>query len=687
MSGYVYFCTVLYIWLGVSIAFHLPILHYDMKTPVSLFSPLFLASAITLFVAEGLTKVLNSYFVFHVGFKQNSLEVFQNSLIISATCCLVYSQCGTITDSQMSRWKEEAHEDVQKYFNSFYEDSWTIAYQVWSYMYQQFDVTQSTNSTVSTFSSANTSNYTSSFLSSLLSGNSNTNSANTTFDASDELGSSIDSMCVILFSGHVSSRYSDLPMVVILWATMIFGIVTNFVIERISVNREIFQTYEKKEKVRDHRIEESVFDQIHGSMESKASSPSALLSETEDEEESQALKTNSLHATSVTPPLSPHATNAASSNVSYLSSLSASLSSTLLSPTMLDMVPWYALLTSFTAVDMLIHLKLFVGRFDMRTLLATFPQTQYNTVEKWVKPVRYTKEQLQLAQQMKQSQNLPSPNATIHQSTVNSSQSTTTSNSSANSQIHSTRLNNRFISQHASLMSLSTLDTPTPPPMTSNPLSSSSSHTFPAPLSFVSPLSSTPSSTCIIPPLTQPDLIHTHPHHLDSPFFYDHFSHGQDIWIDWMADCGDGWNSSYQVARLLAQPHLNVWVKRRDKKKGKSLLTLPRAKLLLIGGDLAYPNPTRDTYEQRLFAPFQCALPPPHYYNENAISYTKPALPGGLDALRTYPGPVAFCIPGNHDWFDGLQTFLRYICYRDWLGGWLIPQEKSYFALKLPHNW
>jgi hypothetical protein len=39
------------------------------------------------------------------------------------------------------------------------------------------------------------------------------------------------------------------------------------------------------------------------------------------------------------------------------------------------------------------------------------------------------------------------------------------------------------------------------------------------------------------------------------------------------------------------------------------------------------------------------------------------------------------------DWFDGLDTFMRYICHRSWLGGWLLPQQKSYFALHLPCGW
>lgn len=56
-------------------------------------------------------------------------------------------------------------------------------------------------------------------------------------------------------------------------------------------------------------------------------------------------------------------------------------------------------------------------------------------------------------------------------------------------------------------------------------------------------------------------------------------------------------------------------------------------------------------------------------------------------ALKSYRGPSAFLIPGNHDWIDGLEIFQRHIVHRGWLGGWLLPQEKSYFALKLPQKW
>ncbi|CAN6466747.1 unnamed protein product [Victoria cruziana] len=61
---------------------------------------------------------------------------------------------------------------------------------------------------------------------------------------------------------------------------------------------------------------------------------------------------------------------------------------------------------------------------------------------------------------------------------------------------------------------------------------------------------------------------------------YDHFREKDDFWFDFMCDTGDGGNSSYTVARLLAQPSI--------KAKGNGLkCSLPRGKLLLIGGDLA----------------------------------------------------------------------------------------------------
>lgn len=166
----------------------------------------------------------------------------------------------------------------------------------------------------------------------------------------------------------------------------------------------------------------------------------------------------------------------------------------------------------------------------------------------------------------------------------------------------------------------------------------------------------------------------------NADLFYDHFCKRDDLWFDFIADTGDGGNSSYAVARLLAQPSLQI-------RSNGSMHTLPRGDLLLIGGDLAYPNPSAFTYERRFFCPFEYALQPPTWYKAEHIAVKKPELPYGVSELRQYDGPQCFIIPGNHDWFDGLHTFMRYICHKSWLGGWFLPQKKSYFALQLPKGW
>ncbi|XP_072966845.1 uncharacterized protein [Typha angustifolia] len=161
---------------------------------------------------------------------------------------------------------------------------------------------------------------------------------------------------------------------------------------------------------------------------------------------------------------------------------------------------------------------------------------------------------------------------------------------------------------------------------------------------------------------------------------YDHLQKRDELWFDFVADTGDGGNSTYAVARLLAQPSLQI--------KSRGVVhTLPRGDLLLIGGDLAYPNPSAFSYERRFFCPFEYALQPPSWYKSEHISVDKPELPLGLSELKQYHGPQCFIIPGNHDWFDGLHTFMRYVCHKSWLGGWFLPQKKSYFALELPKGW
>jgi hypothetical protein len=134
------------------------------------------------------------------------------------------------------------------------------------------------------------------------------------------------------------------------------------------------------------------------------------------------------------------------------------------------------------------------------------------------------------------------------------------------------------------------------------------------------------------------------------------------FWFDHVADLGDGFDSTYTVARLVAADELAV-----DPPPGVEAapLRLPRGRLLVLGGDEVYPTPSSAGYEDRLKGPYHAALPA-----------------GGAD-----PPPVLVALPGNHDWYDGLTAFLRLFAQRRPLGGWRTVQTRSYFVVQLPQRW
>lgn len=125
-----------------------------------------------------------------------------------------------------------------------------------------------------------------------------------------------------------------------------------------------------------------------------------------------------------------------------------------------------------------------------------------------------------------------------------------------------------------------------------------------------------------------------------------------DLWIDYVADLGDGFDATYTVARLLAAPTLDIGVPNQ------------RGSILVMGGDQVYPSATVEEYENRVVGPYRAALP-----------YTDP------------PHPHLYVLPGNHDWYDGLTAFLRVFCQDRWVGGWKTCQTRSYWVLQLPAGW
>ncbi len=140
---------------------------------------------------------------------------------------------------------------------------------------------------------------------------------------------------------------------------------------------------------------------------------------------------------------------------------------------------------------------------------------------------------------------------------------------------------------------------------------------------------------------------------LSGPEIYD-FSDRESLWIDYVADVGDGFNATYSVATLLAKERLTL--------DGHET---SRGHMLIMGGDEVYPTPEIHEYENRLRGPYQAAYP----------------VCEGTDQ------PALFAIPGNHDWYDGLTNFLKVFCQGRHIGHWKTQQKRSYFAIKLPHRY
>jgi hypothetical protein len=138
---------------------------------------------------------------------------------------------------------------------------------------------------------------------------------------------------------------------------------------------------------------------------------------------------------------------------------------------------------------------------------------------------------------------------------------------------------------------------------------------------------------------------------------------GNTVWVDYVADLGDGFDSTFAMASLISAPSVDI----------DGVGKLPAAKLLVMGGDQVYPYPTRKAYRERFEFPYKTALPA--------------ASDGSWRRLL-------FVLPGNHDWYDGLSSFDYMFCKARFghaaenrIGGWLCPQHRSYFAIRLPHNW
>ncbi|HET9956275.1 MAG TPA: hypothetical protein VFQ61_17325, partial [Polyangiaceae bacterium] len=112
----------------------------------------------------------------------------------------------------------------------------------------------------------------------------------------------------------------------------------------------------------------------------------------------------------------------------------------------------------------------------------------------------------------------------------------------------------------------------------------------------------------------------------------------RDLFIDYVSDTGDDVSVSQALANLLVAEY-----DLPDPRCPTERIEAPRGELLLFGGDTAYPVATALEITNRIIVPFNRAI--------EAQPDDKPR--------------VLLGIPGNHDWYDGLDGFGRLFRRRD----------------------
>jgi len=93
-----------------------------------------------------------------------------------------------------------------------------------------------------------------------------------------------------------------------------------------------------------------------------------------------------------------------------------------------------------------------------------------------------------------------------------------------------------------------------------------------------------------------PENLPTH----DPEHFILDYSYHREFWLDYMADLGEGWNSTYAVAYHSSRPKLELqWENQR--------YMTARGQVIIFGGDEAYPTASRSAYRERTFNPYESA--------------------------------------------------------------------------------
>lgn len=148
---------------------------------------------------------------------------------------------------------------------------------------------------------------------------------------------------------------------------------------------------------------------------------------------------------------------------------------------------------------------------------------------------------------------------------------------------------------------------------------------------------------------------------LNKKLYYDFFDKDKkEMWLDYISDVGDGFDSTYTMAYHLARPQLDLPLLKNNQISHST----KQGEILIFGGDEVYPTASMKSYNVRLIDPYKAA-----YSRKDSVV------------------PSIFAIPGNHDWYDSLVSFSRIFCEGHKFFGSKTMQNRSYFALKLIKGW
>ncbi|MCS3871025.1 hypothetical protein J3D55_003941 [Chryseobacterium ginsenosidimutans] len=135
-----------------------------------------------------------------------------------------------------------------------------------------------------------------------------------------------------------------------------------------------------------------------------------------------------------------------------------------------------------------------------------------------------------------------------------------------------------------------------------------------------------------------------------------------EFWFDFIADTGDGFDSTTTVFYHVTRDSYSYSFKNPEHQNNQeeTEITLKKGSALVVGGDLVYPVGSEANYRDRFKGPLRFVAP---------------------DTGKS--GPVLIATPGNHDWYDGLSAFFRLMCQQGKIGNYRTVQNRSYFAYEL----